>query len=178
MRVEGLCASYCALYVAPAARVLTVPPGSMVAFTTVPQPAELGIVEALLGHPDTLLNQRPRLLRLRELLTPLLEAQKRYFDELGVNSEKAVAAGRLINVIAGRIRGQASRLMLVVDANYLKECLGVANVVGAAPSPGETRAVTGSARPLVAFVINGRVYHKAADQRIAPDRYSCGLRRS
>jgi hypothetical protein len=178
VRVEGLCASFCAFYLAPAARLLTVPAGSMVGFTTILHPAELGIAEALLSHPDTLLIHRPRLIKLRDQLRPLLDAQAAYFREIGVDGEKAVKIAALMNGVAQRLRQENSnRLMLVADAGFLKECLGVGEVAGAAPLPGETRNVGGSPRPLVAFVIARRVYHQAADQRIAASRYNCGVGR-
>jgi len=160
VRVNGLCASICAAFLAPAARHLVVPKGSFLVFSPISSPDDYSRevnVSAIKA----------------EAIRWSLERQNAYFRKLNLDPNRIYAVGQAISDMqsALTVAGKTDQPSIVLDAAYLRDCLGVSSVEIPEFNTSESKAFAHVLKRPIAFLINGEIFYEGTE--VIPFRPQC-----
>lgn len=178
VRIETVCASSCALYVAPAARELSLGDDALVAFHQMPSPLFRYITSEVVKQDSALTETQrsQRLIALGTMLDRVMARQNRFYRAIGVDPTRIYPTTDIMVDIRDAIKARAlpidfAKVVIVPDADYLTRCMGY-------PAGPWRRYVSADsvryARYLgkhVTFIIDGRLYYEGG--RLNEKSYGC-----
>ncbi len=176
--VEGLCASSCALYIAPAATKLTIAPGGMVAFHQMPSPLYRYVVTELLKRDPTF-GEEERAKRLEALdatLDRIMAKQEAFYRSINIDPRNVFRTTQIqVDLVAAlKSRGFAvnvAKLSFVPDRDFLNRCLGYSGTPWKQYTPPDSLKYAALNGWMVAFIIDGKMYYEG--KVISTKSYSC-----
>lgn len=177
--VEGVCASSCALYIAPAATNLTIAPGGLVAFHQMPSPLYRYIITELLKRDSSLdeADLAKRLMALNATMDRVMTKQQAFYRSINIDPRNVYQTTQIQIDLRSALksRGAAvnlSTLSFVPDRDFVIDCLGYSGTAWKSYTPQDSiNYASQNGRPF-AFIIEGKIYYNG--EVISAKSYSCG----
>lgn len=176
--VEGLCASSCALYIAPAATKLTIAPNGLVAFHQMPSPLYRYIVTELLKRESSLdeVERAKRLETLNAMLDRIMTKQEAFYRSISIDPRNVFRTTQIqVDLVAAlKSRGFAvnvDMLFFVPDRDFVTSCLGYGGTAWKQYTPEDSLKYAAMNGMMWAFIIDGKIYYEG--KVISTKSYGC-----
>ncbi|MFA7261766.1 MAG: hypothetical protein WC068_01980 [Caulobacter sp.] len=176
--VEGLCASSCALYIAPAATSLTIAPSGRVAFHAMPSPLFRYIVTEQLKR-DSSLDEVERAKRLEALdvtLDRIMTKQEAFYRSINIDPRNVFRTTQIqVDLVTAlKSRGIAvnnATLSFVPDRDFVNRCLGYSGTAWKQYTVQDSINFAALPGTQIAFIIDGKIYYEG--KVISTKSYGC-----
>lgn len=176
--VEGLCASSCALYIAPAATSLTIAPSGLVAFHQMPSPLYRYIVTELLKRDSSLdeADREKRLQALNVTMDRVMTKQEAFYRSINIDPRNVFRTTQIqVDLVAAlKSRGVAfnlATLLFVTDRDFVTSCLGYSGTAWKQYTVQDSINFAAIPGTQIAFIIDGKMYYDG--KVISTKSYGC-----
>lgn len=176
--IEGICASSCALYIAPAATTLTIAPSGVIAFHQMPSPLYRYIVTELLKRDSSLdeVERAKRLETLNAMLDRIMTKQEAFYRSINIDPRNVFRTTQIqVDLVAAlKSRGFAvnvAKLLFLPDSDFMTRCLGYGGTAWKQYTPQDSLKYAALNGRMMAFIIDGNIYYEG--KVISTKSYGC-----